>query len=890
MTRRHSPDPQVKRKASQPKSLGERLSGWLRRQPDRPEPEAATVEPPPPPLSAKEIEALQASYLHHLREQTRTIHLYGLDDRRRAAQASGQALDLAALYTPLNTTLQVRVEQEPAPEAGMQAAEGVIQTSQACETRPMSLLEAVGRGRRGDAGLRAILRGPHGAGKSTFLRFVALALAKEPRHQIHAGPERLGASWSHGRPFPLLVDLHGFADTAHDGGTAHGLCAYIAAGLSISAAQLQSQLILPGGMLIMLDGLEMAHEAVADLIARFGHAPNHWLVASQEYVQLGERLAAFDEIHLAPWTVEQMDLYVQRWYAELAGKEWVVDESARDLQVQLRALLRRPEIAALAGRPALMALIAKLHMLHGCLPASKVQFYHELVSLSLACWSEGKSDDERDLRQVFDPEGLRAAVAQVTYQEYARLEDPTGLVELSARELRAMLLTVCRDGRWEAVDELVTRMLTRPGLLDERAAGVYVYPHLAVQAYAVASHLAMQPDLPRLAADLVRENRKWREPIVMAAQLAHRRVPGSAAALIDVLCDRLLPSNRKELPSNTQWRTAWLAGQVLQSLPDEARKELTASRPHIRSWLLALLERGMLTPWERAQVGGVLDRLPGGDPRPGVNTPEPLWCAVPQSAFWQGDGDAAQRIDLDAFWIARYPVTNAQYAAFVEATGQSAPRSWQGNRPPPGAGNHPVVSITWDDATAYCQWWNGQMRGARLLLWQGGRAEIAHQIPQQWMVRLPTSVEWEKAARGGLLIPSADGQGQVENPLPRRIYPWGDTWQLSTPGQPGDETRCNVSESDIGSTTPVGMYPSGASPYGLLDMAGNVWEWCLDQADQEGRYKIRRGGAFRYTHEHARCAAYDKAYLGLGWPYLGFRLALGRPIAPPTSQRSDRRW
>jgi formylglycine-generating enzyme required for sulfatase activity len=298
----------------------------------------------------------------------------------------------------------------------------------------------------------------------------------------------------------------------------------------------------------------------------------------------------------------------------------------------------------------------------------------------------------------------------------------------------------------------------------------------------------------------------------------------------------------------------------------------------------------MLTPRERAQVGEVLDRLPGGDSRPGVTTLEPLWCAVPQSPFWQGESEAAQQIEVDTYWIARYPVTKAQYASFVEASGRTPPRSWQGNHPPLGMGNHPVVSITWEDAVAYCRWWNDQMRGAPLWLWQGGRAEKVQQVPQRWTVRLPTSVEWEKAARGGLTIPFASGQEQVENPFPRRIYPWGDSWRLSTPGQPGDETRCNVSESDVGTTTPVGMYPTGASPYGLLDMAGNVWEWCLDQADAEGRYKVRRGGAFRYTHEHARCAAYDKAYLGLGWPYLGFRLVLGRPIAPFTSRRSDRRW
>jgi formylglycine-generating enzyme required for sulfatase activity len=223
-------------------------------------------------------------------------------------------------------------------------------------------------------------------------------------------------------------------------------------------------------------------------------------------------------------------------------------------------------------------------------------------------------------------------------------------------------------------------------------------------------------------------------------------------------------------------------------------------------------------------------------------------------------------------------VTNAQYVAFVEDTGRAPPGHWQGNVPPDGVGNHPVVNVAWQDANAFCEWLGERLYETQLWVHRPGQPDALGQAPRAWQVRLPTSAEWEKAARGGLLVPATDSGRLQDNQLPHRLYPWGNSWQLSTSGVRGDETRCNVSESGIGTTTPVGMYPRGASPYGVLDLAGNVWEWCLDWADDQGRYKVRRGGAFRYAHDQARCSARDRAYPGLAWPYVGFRPVLGPPV------------
>jgi len=170
---------------------------------------------------------------------------------------------------------------------------------------------------------------------------------------------------------------------------------------------------------------------------------------------------------------------------------------------------------------------------------------------------------------------------------------------------------------------------------------------------------------------------------------------------------------------------------------------------------------------------------------------------VPAGEFLMGSSNADQdafsderpqhRVYLDEYLIGKCPVTNRQYRAFVQTTGQWAPIHWKNGQIPRGKEDHPTVHVSWSDAVAFCKW--------------------ASQVTGR-PVRLPTEAEWEKAARG----PST-GSGDG------RKYPWGD--QAPTAKLLNYNRRVN-------DTTPVGSYPDGASPYGALDMAGNVREWVAD--------------------------------------------------------------
>ncbi len=192
-------------------------------------------------------------------------------------------------------------------------------------------------------------------------------------------------------------------------------------------------------------------------------------------------------------------------------------------------------------------------------------------------------------------------------------------------------------------------------------------------------------------------------------------------------------------------------------------------------------------------------------------------------------------VALPAFRIGRYPVTNAQYEAFVLDGGYTAKWrgcwtadgwQWKGQRSAPDKEdgvfdlpNHPVVMVTWYESHAFCNWLTQKLGVA---------------------VTLPSEAQWEKAAR------SVDG----------RTYPWGEK---ITPD------HANYDETGIGATSTVGIFPKGASPCGALDMSGNVWEWCQtnwrenyegkpDDTPEGAPMRVLRGGAFDYAARLVRCA------------------------------------
>ena len=296
----------------------------------------------------------------------------------------------------------------------------------------------------------------------------------------------------------------------------------------------------------------------------------------------------------------------------------------------------------------------------------------------------------------------------------------------------------------------------------------------------------------------------------------------------------LTRTTSKEAGRIPEMQAAHLWKDLLSNDPTRLQAAVVAVRadgptsPLSRNIVAALvqtLEPGTkITTLERISAGTALAYL--GDSR---NLNEMV--DIPGGEFKYGE--RGELTYVMAYRIGRYPVTNEQYARFLAENPThpapyldeiwAEPYNWHPRQRifPEGKANHPVVLVSYTDVLAYCKW-------AR--------------------VRLPTETEWEKAARG------EDG----------RTFPWGEEF---TP------THANARESGVGSTTPVGVYPDGSSPYGLLDCAGNVWEWTTSQTS--GNQIIIRGGSWNFYAQDARCFARDQSHPGYRSNRIGFRIVTG---------------
>ncbi len=266
-------------------------------------------------------------------------------------------------------------------------------------------------------------------------------------------------------------------------------------------------------------------------------------------------------------------------------------------------------------------------------------------------------------------------------------------------------------------------------------------------------------------------------------------------------------------------------------------------------------------PYERLKVGNRLAEV--GDPRRGVGVdedglPDFDWVKIAAGEFIYQNN---QRITLPKFHIAKYPVTYQQFQVFINAQdGYKNDYWWRGfgkhiqkaSKEKAKYSNHPIREVNWYEAVAFCHWLSYRLTNKTFSI----------ETMLSWPIRLPTGQEWERAARG------TDG----------RRYPWGNEYIPNY-------TNCAsivkiISDFNdihylIEETTPVGVFPHGASPDGVLDMIGNIWEWTLSTNFPKGNV----GGIYDGDYEGACC--------GGSFNYLGSQINVMKRLWLPLARRAE---
>lgn len=551
----------------------------------------------------------------------------------------------------------------------------------------------------------------------------------------------------------------------------------------------------------------------------------------------------FDRLTLQPLTPLQIYTFLQRAYAvyfadnpslgtqsaeecfwQIAGKdllnawtEWRSRGETLDRFLSLsatpfgvhewesrRLLGDRRSLLKLAGNPFLLTMMLQIFMDTGVIPANRARLIAGFLTLL-----HRREADAREKRG----DGVSVPSRSQWREALVKLAEAMQRLDGADGKDGARTSILLNEKPKEIDDGLLNFSID--AIVLQSSGGVLSFTHQLLQESLAGDTLLSASALgTRQAHEFWPSSWWWRTSgWEVVAEIAAEACVGDEPRLWKFLM--WLAQAQPEVACNAWWRAG------APPLPENARRAIA------NLWLPRMVDEQIEpSPLARAAIGRALGRF-GLDTRPGVGLrrdgmPDIAWATIPAGKFTYQEG---QSLFLPQFEIARFPVTNQQYQVFIERGGYVDDRWWfelperfkapeQSRWDEP---NSPRVHVTWSEAVAFCRWLSSVLN--------------EH-------IALPTEEQWERAARG----------------RHGRKFPWGNEYKSR-------HANCHAfdrSDCDLGRTSAVGIYPRGSSPEGVLDLVGNVWEWCRNEFERpvnvqdNGREdRVRRGCSWSSSPAHA---------------------------------------
>lgn len=562
---------------------------------------------------------------------------------------------------------------------------------------------------------------------------------------------------------------------------------------------------------------------------------------------------------------EQWESLIHRLYIGLGGNTKSAREQANRL---IKKVKENPKLISLITTPLVVWILSFLGYAKQDLPNQRYQLYKAYVDLLL---TERLKEEENIYFLNNDKWSLQDKELYLTYigfrihceNEKRREEGDASLISIHREELILdMLAPFIRDVK--GVDKsqaecearrFIDFILERSGLLFLQEENVSFGSHLVIQEFLSASYLANHlRNTAKDWKDFVENNvgkEWWREVLLFVAGCLSNRPGQFEKYLLGEI------ANLQEKKETYAYGVSW-AGLALIEVSEKDKGVYSQVQNQIKKRLLDVVDIKEISIAARVEAGDILGSL-GDDRFSGELLLPEFVCINPGSK------------NESKLYFAKYPTTNSMYSKFVDSGGYSQGEWWveaeadgvwksegtiidsnypatkhrklpfywdhhQFNKP-----NQPVIGITWYEALAYCRWLT------QMLIRE-------HELERGHEIRLPSIAEWEYAASG------SDRE---------RLYPWGDVWH---------DDCANTREINVERTTPVGIFPKGATPEGILDLAGNVWEWCLD-SHLSPNLKSAKGGSWKSDYYNTQCS-FSTGFIKHGWAQytLGFRIIKAKRV------------